>query len=129
MVILLPTVFLILPLGTLFMTISQSDAEARRDASPHTPQSSPLKQKFLEQNRSTTLTNGTDQTAVLGHSPGPDGPHRRVWTHPRTPVDRELDFIDSLSLSVHENESSKLVAIASDHEARASSRDVLEKNG
>ncbi|RVX70963.1 hypothetical protein B0A52_06121 [Exophiala mesophila] len=128
MVILLPTVFLILPLGTLFMTISHNDAEAHRDGLPQSPAPSPLRQKFLEQqNRSTTLTSGTDQTAVLGSSAASPSPHRRVWVQPRSPVDRELDFIDSMGHSYHESESTKIGSITFDQEARVPFRDVAEK--
>ena len=61
----LPTVYLIIPLGTLFMTINQRPADIQKDEIQYKATLGPTKPNNLERDQSPTLTNSTNPSSSL----------------------------------------------------------------
>ncbi|EXJ77247.1 hypothetical protein A1O3_10405 [Capronia epimyces CBS 606.96] len=100
-IMLLPSVYVVLPLGSLFMTVNSADAETHKGSFPPKPSPSPF-------DRSPTLTNGTlpgsrPESYVLNASPDKGHAQRKSVC---SQIDRELNLIDSLdTLAGHEADS------------------------
>jgi hypothetical protein len=104
----LPTVYLIIPLGTLFMTINQRPADIQKDEIQYKATLGPTKPNNLERDQSPTLTNSTNPssslTAFLSDlEPG----NRRKPTSPCSDIDRELAAIDLLDSTTIASQSHK----------------------
>ncbi|KIW86973.1 uncharacterized protein Z519_12438 [Cladophialophora bantiana CBS 173.52] len=94
-IMLLPSVYVMLPLGSLFMTVNSTvdDAEAQK-ASPLPPNSMPPKPAFADS--AATLTNSC---ASAGSRPSS---YTLDAVHGKSEIDRQLSAIDSMGRSVTE---------------------------
>ena len=107
-VMILPTVYLIIPLGTLFMTINQKPADIQKDEIQYKPTLSPTKPNNLERDQSPTLTNSTNPSSSLSTflSDLEPGNHRNP-TSPCRHIERELAAIDLLDSTTISSQSQK----------------------
>lgn len=105
-ILLLPSVYLILPLGSLFMTVNTNDTESQKTLSPSKSLPSPM---GLHRDRSPTLTSGTLQgsrpTSSVLDPASDETQYRSVFS----PIDRELNLIDSLDHVINNDETESML--------------------
>lgn len=94
----LPTVYLIIPLGTLFMTINQKPAEIRKDDNQYKPALSPVKPSHLQRDQSPTLTNNSinPSSSLTAFYSDVEPGNRHQPTLLRCNIEQELAAIDIL---------------------------------
>jgi len=116
----LPTVYLIIPLGTLFMAVNQKPIEIRKDDNLYKSALSPTKPSHLQQrDPSPTLTNSStnpnsSRTAFYSDlEPG----NRHQPSTPRCNIEQELaaiDVIDTASINPPSHKAREPVALKDD---------------
>ncbi|OAP55534.1 hypothetical protein AYL99_10507 [Fonsecaea erecta] len=110
-IMLLPSVYVMLPLGSLFMTVNSAvdDSEAQK-ASPLPPKSMPPKPLFADS--AATLTTSTTSTASRPSSYLLDAGHGK------SEVDPEFSAIDSLGTAPNEGKETGAALKNKDHEEK-----------
>ncbi|KAK5053109.1 hypothetical protein LTR84_002083 [Exophiala bonariae] len=99
-VMILPTVYLIIPLGTLFMTINQKSTSTTKDDVQVRAIFSPTKASHPDRGLTQTMTNSTNPSSSLtAFLSDPEAGNRPNATSPFAEVDRELAAIDLMDSS------------------------------
>lgn len=96
----LPTVYLIIPLGTLFMTINQKSATIRKDDVQVRAIFSPAKANHPDRGLTPTMTNSTNPSSSLtAFLSDPEAGNPPNTPSPYSEIDRELAAIDLMESS------------------------------